>query len=150
MEQNTTPPVNPSNAKGFGIAGMVIGIIAIITSFIPCFFWWAITLGVMGLVLSAIGLGQAKKANLSRGMAIAGLICSVIAIVIVVVWGMLFAKGLFMAAEEIQKSGVLKQLDSISLDSLNKALQRPGALDSLGRELKQITDSLDQHIQNSH
>lgn len=129
MEQ-TTPtstnpaPTNPNAGKGMGIAGMVLGIVAIIVSFIPCFGWGAIIIAVIGLILSAVSLSQANKAGAPKGMAIAGLICSVIAIIVGSVWIFIITKAASEINTELQKSG--------ALDSLNKAMQ----------QLKEMTDTM--------
>ncbi|MBA3665559.1 MAG: SdpI family protein [Bacteroidetes bacterium] len=136
MEQNTTtttttPPSNPNAGKGMGIAGMILGIVAIIVSFVPCFGWWAVVLAVVGLILSAVSMSQAQKAGASKGMAIAGLICSIIAIIIGSIWIFVIAKGAGMAADQfkeaMEKSG--------AMDSLNNAMER----------LKEITDTTQTH-----
>lgn len=129
MEQNTTTPQPAgNNGKGLGIAGMILGILAIILSFIPCFGVWAIVLAVVGVILSAVSLSQAKKANAPKGMAIAGLICSILAIIIGSIWLFVIAKavneGGEMFKEVMEKSG--------AMDSLNKAME----------QLKNITDTL--------
>jgi hypothetical protein len=56
-----------------GLIGMILGIIAIIVAFIPCFGIYAVFPGIVGLILSAIGMN-----NASKGMAIAGLVCSLL------------------------------------------------------------------------
>jgi hypothetical protein len=128
MEQNnTTTPANGNAGKGMGIAGMILGIVAIIVSFVPCFGFWAIVLAVVGLVLSVVSMSQAKKAGASKGMAIAGLICSILAIIIGSIWIFLIAKGGDMAADALKNSG--------ALDSLNKAMD----------QLKEITDTTATH-----
>lgn len=79
MEQtnNTTPS---SKGKGLGIAGMVIGIVAIIWAMIPLLgagAWW---LAVVGLVLSVVGFVMAKNGgNPNKGMMLAGIILGVVA-----------------------------------------------------------------------
>jgi hypothetical protein len=127
MEENNTTTANPGAGRGLGIAGMILGIVAIIVSFIPCFGWWAMVMAVVGLILSAISLSQAKKAKASTGMALTGLICSIVAIIIVIVWVALFAKGVGMVKDELDKTG--------ALDSLSKAME----------QLKDITDTLKTH-----
>ncbi|MGZ3900691.1 MAG: hypothetical protein ACXVNQ_09710 [Bacteroidia bacterium] len=133
MEQNTTTPAptNPNAGKSMGIAGMILGIVAIIVSFVPCFGWWAVVLAVVGVVLSAISLTQANKAGASKGMAIAGLICSILAIVIGSIWIYIMTKGATMAIDHMKDA--MEQ--SGAMDSLNKALE----------QLKEITDSTKAH-----
>jgi hypothetical protein len=56
-----------------GLVGLILGIIAALLSFVPCVGMWAIVPGFIGIIMSAIGLKHVKK-----GMAIAGLICSLV------------------------------------------------------------------------
>lgn len=127
MEQNTTTPAG-NNGKGLGIAGMILGILAIILSFVPCFGWWAIVLAVVGVILSAVSMTQAKKAGAPKGMAIAGLICSILAIIIGSIW-------LFIIAKAVTEGGAM----------FKEAMEKSGAMDSLTKamdQLKQLTDTL--------
>ena len=64
--------------QGLGIAGFILGIVALIVSFIPCFGMYAIFPGAIGIILSAIALSQANKGNGAKGLIIAGLIVSII------------------------------------------------------------------------
>ncbi len=79
MEQtNNTAP--SSKGKGLGIAGMVIGIVALIWAMIPLLgagAWW---LAVVGLVLSIVGFVMAKNGgNPNKGMMLAGIVLGVVA-----------------------------------------------------------------------
>ena len=68
-------PVRSGN--GLAVAGMVLGIIALVT-------FWAIFIsapcGLVGLVLSILGMKKAKKVGSGKGMAITGLVLSILAI----------------------------------------------------------------------
>ena len=66
--------------KGLGIAGMVLGIIALL--FTCCSEYISIPCAVIGLILSIVGLSKAKKAGMKNGCALAGIICTCIALVI--------------------------------------------------------------------
>ena len=78
MWPGATPP-RPQGASGVSIAGMVLGIIAMVTAFVPCLNLLGAVVGVIGLILSLCGLGSPKK-----GPAIAGLILSMGAVLITV------------------------------------------------------------------
>lgn len=70
-------------SSGFGIASMVCGIIALITC---CLWCTCIPLAVVSIVL---GILQIQKGT-AKGMAIAGIVCSAIALILFVVltvWG---------------------------------------------------------------
>jgi len=70
--------VNPNAGKGFGIAGFILGVIALIISFIPCLGMWALIPGIIATIFSAIAISQATKTNTARGLIIAALIISII------------------------------------------------------------------------
>ena len=64
-------------AQGFGIASLVLGILTIPLGIIPCTFWIALFFGITGIILSAIALSKANQQNSSKGIIIAGLVCSI-------------------------------------------------------------------------
>jgi hypothetical protein len=68
-----------------GVAGMVLGIIAIVFIFVP-FVGIIVTVPCMlvGLPLSIVGLVQGRNTGTGVGMAVAGMVCNLIAIVIFV------------------------------------------------------------------
>lgn len=63
-------PVQPG--KGFAIAGMVCGIIAL------CLLSYSIILGILGIVFGAV----AKRKGFTGGMATAGIVCGTISLVL--------------------------------------------------------------------
>jgi hypothetical protein len=135
--QTTPPPAPASSAgKGLGIAGLVLGILAAIISFIPCLGTWAIVPGIIAIILSAISLSQASKAGASKGLAIAGLVCGIVGTAIAGWQWYAFAS----AAHAIKESGML--------DSLNHMMENSGMLDSLNQameEMKEAADSASNH-----
>ena len=137
----TPPPAQPSNAgKGLGIAGLVLGILAAIVSFIPCLGTWAIVPGIIAIVLSAVSLSQANKAGASKGLAIAGLVCGIVGTAIAGWQWYVLSSGALQAAEMLK--------DTSLLDSLNKAMENSGMLDSLNHameEMKDVIDSANNH-----
>jgi len=79
-------PVGAIPSNGTAIAGFVCGLVAIILVWIPWISLIAIILGVIGLILSGLGLSQANKIEGSgRSMAIAGLVLSIIVVLIFVI-----------------------------------------------------------------
>ena len=63
-------------SNGLAVAGMVVGIVSIVAAF---FLWWlGLIVGIVGIVLSAM----AMKRPGGRGMAVAGLVCSIIGAVL--------------------------------------------------------------------
>lgn len=99
MNQGYGAP-QPSNmdggSTGFAIASMILGIVAILMMCCVPSFWLKTIVAVLGLVFGIISLQN--KNNAGRGMAIAGIICSGIAMVVYViglVFGTLALSALF-------------------------------------------------------
>jgi len=72
-----------SGTNGMAITGMVMGILSILSIY-PC---CGIPFNILGIIFSSIGLKQIKSNphQAGRGMANAGLICSIISLVLLVV-----------------------------------------------------------------
>ncbi len=68
--------------KGLGIASMVLGIISL-----ACFCLWyvAIACALIGVVLGGVGIAKAKQVNAKNGMAVAGLVCSIISLAVALI-----------------------------------------------------------------
>ena len=67
------------------VAAMILGILSIPLSFMACYGGIAILpllLGIAGIVLGAIGM---MKNDSSRGMAIAGLVCAIVGLLITLI-----------------------------------------------------------------
>ena len=71
-----------------GIAGMVLGILAIITVWIPLVGIVAIPLVAVGLPMSLAGFRSARRNNdgAGTGMAIAGITLNLVAAAIILLW----------------------------------------------------------------
>ena len=65
--------MNNEKMNVMGLVGMILGILAVVISFVPCLGMYAMYPGIVGIIFSALGLRKVKK-----GMAIAGLVCSVL------------------------------------------------------------------------
>lgn len=74
-----TPQNMDEGANGLGIASMILGIVAILLACCAGGKWLTFLVAAAGLILGIIAL-QKPKYGSSRGMALAGVICSVIAL----------------------------------------------------------------------
>ncbi len=72
------PSVQPTQGGGIAVAGLVLGIVSIVFFWIPVF---DVLLSIVGLVLSLLG----RRSLSRRGMALAGLICSIIGLVLALI-----------------------------------------------------------------
>lgn len=68
--QPQMPAKNPG--KGLGVAAMVLGIIGQLL--------FPLILGILALILGAIGLSKSKNVGMKNGMAVAGIVLGIIAI----------------------------------------------------------------------
>ncbi|SFF80019.1 DUF4190 domain-containing protein [Blastococcus tunisiensis] len=114
--QPAGPP--PKQGAGLAIASMVLGIVALLLSWIPIINNVAAIVAIVGLGLGIPALIRARRGTHNgAGMAITGLVTSVLAIVLVILTQMLFVK----AIDEVEKS-----IDE-SLAEVESAPAEPGA-----------------------
>ena len=80
-----TPPAAQQAATipttGMGIAGLVLGILAVPPAFIPLMNFLTLPLAVVGIVLAAVGFSAVRKGKAKgKGIAVAGIVLNIIAI----------------------------------------------------------------------
>jgi hypothetical protein len=75
------------SGNGMAVTGMVLGIVGFVFAFIPCIGWIALLLGIIGILFSGIGLGYASRTQQGKGLAVSGLVLSLLAII----WWPLFS-----------------------------------------------------------
>ena len=81
------------------IAGMVLGIVALVFGFIPLLgAFIAVPCIAVGLPLSGVSFYQAKKNNTSLGFPITGLATNIVAFVVVILWILLLAPAITESA----------------------------------------------------
>jgi len=90
------PVQQPVPGKGLGIASMVLGIISLV---LFCVWYLAFPCAIVGVILGCIAKSHAKQAGMKNGMAVAGIICSAIAIGLSVLFLVLGLIGLGMLSE---------------------------------------------------
>ncbi len=132
MEENKTP----NAGQGLGIAGLVLGIIALIISFIPCLGMWAILPGIIAIVLSAVGYSQASKANAAKGLVIAALIISIIGTAIAA-WQFYVFKNAPSKIERIGKEIEKAMKDEFDEKDINELEE---AMEELEGEIEEATE----------
>lgn len=83
VEYNAPQQPTPQPSNGLGIAGMVLGIIALFGAWIPFLNMLSILLGIIGLVLAIVGCVRASNGKVNgKGISIAGIVLSALSIVI--------------------------------------------------------------------
>jgi lysylphosphatidylglycerol synthetase-like protein (DUF2156 family) len=96
MSENQT-----SAGKGMGVTALILGILGVICSFIPCFGLFAMLYGVLAIIFGAVGLNQAKKGGGSVKLPKAGLILGIVSLAFAVLWWVMFAGAMAESASEI-------------------------------------------------
>ncbi len=75
------PYYQPPAANGLAVAGMTLGVIGFVLVFIPFCGWiLALIFGLLGITFSAIGLGTAARIQSGKGVALTGLLVSMLAL----------------------------------------------------------------------
>jgi hypothetical protein len=90
-------PMQPSN--GMGTTGLVLGIIGVVCSLTFIFWFFGVILGILGIIFGAVGRGKANRGEATnKGAATAGLVCGIVATVILPVLGLLLFASVMGAA----------------------------------------------------
>ena len=98
-----------------GVAALVLGIVALVLSFLPCVSWLAYLPAFVGVVLGIVGLVLSRKTGEGKWTALPGLVFSITAIIWVPVLAFVFLGGIF-------SMGALASLPG--LDELSGRFQR--------------------------
>jgi hypothetical protein len=99
-------PERPSN--GLGTAGFVVGIIGLVFSFIPIIGVVAWPLVILGVIFSAVGIGRASKGRATnKGLAIAGLVVSIVGLVMCILWAAVLGKAANDVEQEANRVAVI-------------------------------------------
>ncbi len=132
--------------QGLGIAGLVLGIIAIPLAILGCTSVLGLVLGTAGVVLSAVGLSQASKSNGTKGLPTAGLVVSILGTAIALMWILFFTRiaqegGKFWSREGIH---IMEGIHEEFGDDIEETFEDIGKeLDGLGEELEDKLEDLE-------
>lgn len=100
-----------------GVASLVLGIISVIVGFIPLCGTWALVPAIVGLILGIVEAVKKSKAKEPKGKAIAGIVCSAIAIVIIFVWTAIIGATIGGAAKELNQWA--EEFNSVDWNSID-------------------------------
>ncbi len=74
------PQSKPGN--GLGIASMIIGIVSLVFF---CYIYLSIPAAIVSVILGGVGLSKSKRFGMKNGMAVAGIVCSCIALGLMII-----------------------------------------------------------------
>ncbi|WP_243793151.1 DUF4190 domain-containing protein [Saccharopolyspora gloriosae] len=102
------PPTAPKN--GIGTAGFVLGLLALLFSFIPLIGVIAWPLGILGLIFGVLGIIRARNGQATnQGMAITGTVLAGIGLLICVAWVGIIGTAANEAAKQSESLGTEAQ-----------------------------------------
>lgn len=105
-----------------GVAALVLGIISILVGFIPVCGLIALVPAIIGLILGIVDVIQKNKRGEKKGIAIAGIVCSAIAIIIISAWYFAVTATAKKAADALNSydwNELATSLNSIDWNSYN-------------------------------
>jgi Domain of unknown function (DUF4190) len=122
------PHTPPQKGAGLAIASMVLGIIALLLSWVPVINNLAAVLAVVGLGLGIPALLRARRGTAGgKGMAIAGLITSAFALVLVIVTQVFYASVLDEVERSLDEELNGAQADAVAPDLAEPAIEEAPA-----------------------
>lgn len=100
-----------------GIIALILGVITLMMSWIPCFGFLFLIFGIAGIILSAIGLSQATRENGAKGLNIAALVVSSLATMLIISWLTVFSTAFYQFEDFFQKfKEATEQMDDMDQD----------------------------------
>ena len=141
MEEQKT-----SAGQGLGVAGLVIGILAVILALIPCIGWIAIIPGVIALALTLVAFSQANKGNGSKGVIIGALVVSIIAISIGII------QIIFFAVVATEGGDILNKIEKVAKEFEDEFEGEYGkdfeeALDDVEKSIDEIGEDMEETME---
>lgn len=99
------PASAPLGTSGMAVAALVLGIVGVLTSYIPIANNGSFVMGILGVIFAIIGIvGINKGKKKGRGLAIAGLVLSIVTLVVVLITQSFYGAVLDSAQESMQNA----------------------------------------------
>ena len=89
-----------------GLAAMIIGIIAVVLGFIPVCGMIALVPAIIGLILGIVDVTKKSKAQQPKGKGMAGIVLNAVAIIVILLWTLVFAVGGVATMDRIEDFNV--------------------------------------------
>jgi len=87
-----------------GLAALIIGIVAVVLGFIPFCGYFALIPAIVGLVLGIVDVKRKSKTQEPSGKGKAGIVLNAAAIIVILVWTLIFAAAAPTIRESIEKA----------------------------------------------
>ena len=115
--------VKTNAGQGLGIAGLVLGILSVILAIMGCTFLIALVFGAVGVILSAVGLSQAKRSNGAKGINMGGLVVSIIGVLMALTITVFLGSFIKKANDGNYWWNKLEQFENVS-EEIDKEIDR--------------------------
>lgn len=155
MENSTN---QQNNGQGFAIAGLVIGIFALLFSVIPCVGTSAVLIGIVAVVFGTVALTKANTTNAPKGLSIAGISLGGLAIVIAMVWLMFMVgskniikerfQNVFEWADEFEHMDI--EIDDNDFEDMESLEELEHALDELEGVIDEVNGEVEGALNEVH
>jgi FtsH-binding integral membrane protein len=91
-------PERKPGPPGLAIAGFVVGVVGLLICWLPIA---GLIVGLVGLALSFVGQRQAQEKDAPAGLATAGIICSILAVLVGIVFTVLWVTAVDEIGEKL-------------------------------------------------
>ncbi len=142
--------VKTNAGQGLGIAGLIMGIVAIPLAILGCTSVLGLVLGSAGIVLSAVGLSQATKSNGSKGLPVSGLVVSILGTCIALMWLLFFARVAQEGGKWWSREGfrIMEEINEDFGEDLEDTFEDlEDDLDRIGEELEDKLEDLEYEME---
>lgn len=122
-----------NKTDAFGLVSMICGSLSLLCAFVPCIGVFALPMALVAVVFGTISIVNAKRDGNKFGMALSGVITSVISIIISILWIILitfFANNDFhgdiknITIESFEYSGTVDNGSYVDFDKQDTTLNR--------------------------
>lgn len=104
--------------SGMAVAGLVLGVVALLTSFLPIINNLAFLFALLGLALAIVGLvGVLKGKRVGKGIAIGAMVVNALSLVVVLATQAMFSSVLDEASKALNEGGVSTEDVSVVSDT---------------------------------
>jgi len=119
--------------RALGITGLVIGVITLLISFVPCLGVFAFIPGVVGIVISFTGIMMARKQHVQKNILVAALVISLIGTATSMGWA-LYTNNVMNKDASEESTGKGDDDDKAGESDVKSLMNESAAKDSISRE----------------